>query len=373
MKVLVAPCEFKETLTPKEAAEAVGEALRDAGIVPILHPVADGGGGTLDALQYNLKGITKTYQVLSPTFEKVNAPIFYYNDFAFLEMANASGLRLVPEPMRDPLYLTSYGTGELIRYAIEEGYRKIYLGIGGSATVDGGVGMMAALGVKFYDEEGNELKPDGSALFKLRSIKVPFELTEKLKGIEIRILSDVKNLLLGENGAVRVFGPQKGLKEEHFERMEQGLNKLAELLLRETGRDMRKVEGGGAAGGIGAALYALSGAEIVSGAEFFLKITNFEERLKEVQWVITGEGSFDMQSFHGKAPYVVAEVAKNRGKKVIVLCGRAELDKAAYRVVDAVFSIVNGIETKKEAFEKARENLYFTAYNVGKLLKEVEK
>ncbi len=369
MKVLVAPCEFKETLTPKEAAEAVGRALQDAGLYPILHPVADGGGGTLDALQYNLKGTLKWYEVTSPTFEKIKAPIFYYNDFAFVEMAGASGLKLVPEDKRNPLYLTSYGTGELINYAIKEGYRKIYLGIGGSATVDGGVGMMAALGVKFYDENGNLLKPEGSALISLEKIDIPDELSKVLNGVEIKIMSDVKNPLLGKDGAVRVFGPQKGLKKEYFEPMEKGLNKLAELLLEKTGRDMRKIEGGGAAGGIGAALYALTGAELVSGAEFFLKITGFEEKLKDVEWVITGEGSFDFQSFHGKAPYVIAKKAKKSGKRVIVLCGVAKVDKEAYKVVDAVFSIVNGIQDKKEAFEKAEENLYFTAYNIGKLLK----
>ncbi len=369
MRVLVAPCEFKETLTPDEAAEAVGKALRDAGLSYVLHPVADGGGGTLNALKYNLKGILKFYEIHDPLFRKTKAPIFYYKNFAFIEMANASGLKLVPHNKRDPLYLSSIGTGELIKHAIKEGYKKIYIGIGGSATVDGGIGALYALGVKFYDKEGNKLEPTGKSLIYLNSIKISDKAFNLLKDVEIRILSDVKNPLLGELGAVRVFGPQKGLKEEYFKDMEDGLLRFAQIVYEITKRDMRKIEGGGAAGGIGAALYGLFNAKIEPGASFFMKITGFEEKLKDVDVVITGEGMFDSQSFGGKAPYEVAKVAKKFGKTVIVLCGEAKVNAHDVEYVDAVFSIVNGIQSKKEAFERARENLYFTAYNVGKLLK----
>ncbi len=370
MKVLVAPCEFKETLTPKEAAEAVEKAFGDAGLLSLLHPVADGGGGTLNALQYNLKGKTKWYKVHDPLLREVEAPIFYYNDFAFIEMASASGLKLLKDEERDPLNLTSIGTGELIKHAVSEGYKKIYIGIGGSATVDGGIGALYALGIRFLDKNGKELEPVGRALFSIDSLEIPRKTLSLLKNADIRILSDVKNPLLGKNGAVRVFGPQKGLKEKYFEKMEKGLEKLAEIIYRKTGRDMRKIKGGGAAGGIGAALYGVFGAKIEDGAEFFLKITNFEDKLKDVDVVITGEGSFDEQSLFGKAPYKVAEISKKHGKKVIVLCGVAKVNESIYNVVDAVFSIVNGIQSKEEAFRKAKENLYFTAYNVARLLKE---
>ncbi len=370
MKVLVAPCEFKETLTPKEAAEAVEKAFRDAGLLSLLHPVADGGGGTLNALQYNLKGKIRWYKVRDPLLREVEAPIFYYNDFAFIEMASASGLKLLKDEERDPLNLTSVGTGELIKHAVSEGYKKIYIGIGGSATVDGGMGALYALGIRFLDKNGKELEPVGRSPFFIDSLEIPRKTLSLLKDVDIRILSDVKNPLLGKNGAVRVFGPQKGLKEKYFEKMEKGLEKLAEIVYRETGRDMRKIKGGGAAGGIGAALYGVFGAKIEDGAEFFLKITNFEDKLKDVDAVITGEGSFDEQSLFGKAPYKVAEISKKHGKKVIVLCGVAKVNESTYSVVDAVFSIVNGIQSKEEAFRKAKENLYLTAYNVARLLKE---
>ncbi len=369
MKVLVAPCEFKETLTPEEAAKTIAEALRDANVMHLIHPVADGGGGTLNALKYNLNGTIKWYEVQDPLFRKIKAPVFYYEDFAFIEMANASGLKLLKEKERDPLYLSSIGTGQLIKKGIEEGYRKIYLGVGGSATVDGGLGTLYALGVRFFDIKGNELEPVGKSLMYLHSIDVPKSTRDMLKNVDIRIISDVKNPLLGEHGAVRVYGPQKNLKEAYFDKMEHGLKKLSDIIFGITKRDISYVKGGGAAGGIPSALYGLFGAKIEDGASFFLKITHFEEKLKQVDVVITGEGSFDAQSPFGKAPFKVAEISKKYKKEVIVLCGRAHFPKSVYNTVDAVFSIINGIQTKKEAFCKARENLYFTTYNVARLLK----
>lgn len=372
MKLLVAPCEFKETLTPREAAEVIGEALKDNRIPYTLHPVGDGGGGTLNALEYNLKGKLKFYDVHDPTFKEIKALIFYYKNFAFIEMANASGLKLVPEDKRDPLYLSSIGTGELIRYAIEEGYKNIYIGIGGSATIDGGIGALYALGIRFYNKDGEELKPVGKSLITLSSLKVPEKTLNMLKDVKIHILSDVKNPLLGVSGATRVFGPQKGLKEEFFTEIENGLSRLAQIIYKITGRDMSKVKGGGAAGGIGGALYALFGAKIEEGATFFLKITDFVSKLKDVSIVITGEGIFDEQSLEGKAPYETAKLAKKHGKTVIVLCGEAKINPHKIKCVDAIFSIVNGLQTKKEAFKKARENLYFTTYNLARLLKKGE-
>ncbi len=365
MKILAAPNSFKESLTAIRIAEIIAKTLESLHSFRVLKlPVGDGGDGTLDAVVYSGNGKFKKFKVHGPLMDEVEARIgLIGSKISFIEMAEASGIKLVPVDKRDPLYTTTFGTGELILKAMELGIEEIILGVGGSATVDGGIGALSALGFKFLDGSGKEVPPTGEGLIRFRKIVPP----EKLPDVRIKIAVDVMNPLLGKRGAVRVYGPQKGLKPEYFEPFENGLKRLRDKILKITGKDI-DVPGAGAAGGIAGSFYGLLNASIESGIELVLKIIDFDSTLQDADLVITGEGKMDYQTLFGKAPFGVAKHAKSKGIPVIAVAGSVEDDEKLLSHFDALFPIVRGPVSLSSALKEAEKNLEKTILSIGKLL-----
>ncbi len=285
-------------------------------------PVADGGDFTGEVLSRNLNAKTVFVEVQNPFGEKIKSKYAVFKNTAIIEMADASGMKLVAPELLNPLVASSYGTGELIADAIKNGCSEILLAVGGSATVDGGMGMMEALGFCFFDKNGNALAGNGGNLAKVNSIKKP----AKLPAVSIKIICDVDNLLLGENGAAAVFGPQKGATSAMVAELERGLKNWAKVLTGLTGKKTETIEGSGAAGGIAVPLLAFYNAEIVPGADFVLTRLNFDEQVKWADIVITGEGKIDAQTLNNKAPFAVAKVAAKYKKPVFAICGIVETE-----------------------------------------------
>lgn len=325
MKVVVAPNAFKGSLSAVEAADAIARGVRAGGGDPVLVPVADGGEGTLDALVAACGGTVMGVICRGPMGIPVRAHLGRLQDgTGVVEMAQASGLSLVPERDRDPMVASSYGTGELIKGALARRPRRVIVGIGGSATVDGGTGLARALGIRFLDANGKELPQGGGALERLDHID-PSRLDTRLNGVELVVASDVGNPLLGEDGAARVFSPQKGATWPQVEALERGLARLAERLIEDLDADVAGRPGAGAAGGAGAMLMAL-GAAVLSGTDVVLEAAAFDERLRAAAAVITGEGRIDPTTLAGKAPAGVAAAARRAGIPCIALAGECDLE-----------------------------------------------
>ena len=331
MRVVVAPDKFKGSLTAAAAAGAIGEGLRSArpDLEVVLAPVADGGDGTVDAAVaagYRRVPVTVT----GPTGEPVRAEFARSGDTAVVEMAAASGLRCLPGGRPAPLTASTYGTGELIRAALDDGARRVVLGLGGSATTDGGTGMAAALGARFVDAHGTELPPGGAALRHLHRLDLT-GLDPRLRTVEIVVASDVQNPLTGPSGAAAVYGPQKGASPADVEQLELGLRRLAEVVADELGLNLTSLPGAGAAGGTGGAAVAFLGARLVSGIDLLLDLVRFPAAVQGAALVVTGEGSLDRQSLAGKAPWGVAQAAARAGVPVVAVVGCSELtpDEAA--------------------------------------------
>jgi glycerate kinase len=333
VRIVVAPDKFKGSLTAVEAAAAIGEGLRrgcpDAEVV--LLPVADGGDGTVDA------AVTSGYhrrtaRVQGPTGQPVDADFAVRGDSAVLEMAEASGLRRLPGGVPAPLTASTYGTGQLLRAALEAGARRIVLGAGGSATTDGGAGMACALGVRLLDARGEDLPPGGAALLDLHAVDVS-GLHPELASASVVLASDVDNPLLGERGAAAVYGPQKGATPQDVALLEAALTRYASVVHRDLGVDVSSVPGGGAAGGTCAGALAFLSAGMASGIDLVLDVVRFADALEGADLVVTGEGSFDAQSLHGKAPVGVAQAAASAGVPVIALVGRLDVSAAQLRTV----------------------------------------
>jgi glycerate 2-kinase (EC 2.7.1.-) len=305
MKIVIAPDSYKESLSASEVAQAIEKGFReifpDAQYVSV--PVADGGEGTVEAMIAATKGTQLTARVTGPLGEPVDANWGISGDgkTAFIEMAAASGLALVPPALRNPLVTTSRGTGELILHALEQGARNIIIGIGGSATNDGGAGMVQALGAKLCDANGTEIGNGGGSLVNLNSINTSV-LDPRLKSCTIRVACDVTNPLTGNTGASRIFGPQKGATEAMILELDRNLDHFADVIKRSLRIDVKQVPGSGAAGGMGAALMAFLGAELRSGIEIVTQALNLEEHIHDCTLVVTGEGRIDSQSIHGKSP-----------------------------------------------------------------------
>lgn len=372
MKIIVATDSFKGSLRSDEAgaiiAGALRESLADAEIIVI--PVADGGEGTTDAVVRAAGGEIRDVGVTGPLGDPVTAHfgLLPGGRTAVMEMASASGLELVASDRLDPMKATTYGTGELVRAALEAGVQEIILGIGGSATVDGGAGMAQALGYRLLAADGSECGRGGVALAKIETIDVG-GVSPALRTSRIRVACDVTNPLLGERGAARVFGPQKGATAEAVELLEKGLANLAEVWRREGLLDRVDHPGDGAAGGLGAGLRAFCGAEIVSGAELVAEITGFEEAIRGASLLVTGEGRTDQQTAGGKLCAVLATKARHAGARTILISGalHGDLDDVG-GLFDAVFAAVRDVGTVAEAMARARDNLAAAAGNVGRLL-----
>lgn len=361
MKIIVAMDSFKGCCTAAQAGEAVRQGILrgdpDAEVWNI--PVADGGEGTVDAVICDGRGQWHSCKVTGPMGNEVDAGFGSVGDIAIIEMSAASGLTLVPEGRRNPLTATSYGTGELILRALDAGFRRFLIGIGGSATNDGGAGMMQALGVSFRDAEGAELPMGGAALARLERVDVS-GMDPRLAACEITVASDVSNPLCGPNGATYVFGPQKGATPEMQVQLEAALMRYADVLRHQLGVDVVNMRGAGAAGGLGAALYVFLGAKFCQGILAVLDIVGFKSRLENADMVITGEGRTDAQTVFGKVPAGVATLTKQVGDiPVYILSGGiGKGAEALYGVgVDGIYSIADGPITLEDSQKRVGELL----------------
>jgi glycerate kinase len=371
MKIVIAPDSFKESLSAQEVAEQIEAGFK--AIFPEAHyvklPMADGGEGTVEAMVAATGGRTVAVQVTGPLGTPVEAFYGVTGDetTAVIEMAAASGLTLVPPELRNPMKTTSFGTGELIRKALDDGLRRLIIGIGGSATNDGGVGMLQALGVKFLGQEDRqEIGFGGGALELLAKID-PGGLDQRLQACSVLVACDVDNPLTGPRGASAVFGPQKGASPEMVARLDENLGHFARLVDCDLHRDIASVPGAGAAGGMGAALMAFLNAELRPGIEIVMEAIGLEGALAGADLVITGEGRIDGQTIYGKAPAGVARLAKLRGLPVIGFAGSLTTDAEIVHEhgLDAIFSVVNRPCSLVEAFSDAGHNLRTTARNVA--------
>jgi glycerate 2-kinase len=375
-KFLLAPDSFKESMTAKEVCEAmeigIKRAIPDAECIHV--PMADGGEGTVQSLVDATGGRLIKKEVTGPLGTPVMAQYGILGDgkTGVIEMASASGIHYVTKETKNPLITTTFGTGELIRDCLEQGITDIILGIGGSATNDGGTGMAAALGYKFLDKEGNELPLGGGYLGELDTIDTT-DVNPQLKKINILVASDVTNPLCGERGASAVFGPQKGATPEMVRVLDDNLRHYSTVVKEQIGIDMIDVPGAGGAGGLGGGLLAFTNSTMKKGIEIVIEYTNLKEKLQNVEYCFTGEGGIDFQTKFGKAPYGVAQAAKsvNSGIKVIALAGYVGQDvEALYNEgFDAIFGIVPGAADIDTLLVKGMENVSRTSESIARLLK----
>ena len=360
MKIIIAPQGFKGNLTALEVARAIEEGIKR--VVPdaktTIKPMADGGEGTVQALVDATGGEMITTEVTGPLEERVTAHWGILSDktTAVIEMAAASGLPLVPSEKRNPLVTTTYGTGELIRAALDHGCRKLIIGIGGSATNEGGAGMAQALGARFLDARGKELPFGGAALARLEHIDVS-NLDPRLADFDVTLASDVNNPLCGPRGASAIYGPQKGATPEMVKQLDAALAHYADVIQKDLGIDVRDVPGAGAAGGLGLGLMVFLKAKMVPGIDVVIKATNLAADLKGADLVFTAEGRIDRQSAMGKVPTGVALKAKEFGSPVIALAGEVADDhRVVYEQgIDAVLSIAPGPISLKQSMANAEK------------------
>jgi glycerate 2-kinase len=347
MRIVVAPNAFKGSLTARQAAKAmaagVARAVPDVEIVQV--PVADGGDGLVDVALQAMGGLPRAHTVTGPLGEPVEAtfchvPVMH---FAAIEMALASGLALVPPDRRDVMRTTTRGTGELIAAALDLGVGRIGVGIGGSATNDGGAGMAAALGMRFLDENGEEVEPVGGTLHRIALIDNS-GLDPRVRGVRIEAVCDVDNPLIGARGAAHVYGPQKGATPEQVALLDAGLVHLAEVIEKDLGLKVADLPGSGAAGGLGAGLRAFLGAELRRGVDLVLEIVGLKDKLRGADLALTGEGQIDFQTAFGKAPAGVGAAAKEGGVPCIAIAGSLgeRLENLHAIGIDAVFTLCPG-------------------------------
>lgn len=372
LRVIVCPDSFKGSLTASEAAAAIADGLREANaeIEMDLMPLADGGEGTVDALVRATGGEIVPIAATGPLGKPVNAfyGILGGGDIAVIEMAAAAGLGLVPEDARNPLLTSTYGVGELILNAYEHGCRSFVIGVGGSATNDGGAGAMSALGARFLDVEGRELPPGGGALAELDRIDVSGLLVDPSE-MEIRVACDVTNPLTGPLGASAVYGPQKGATPEMIDVLDSALTRFGDIVRRDLGVDIADIPGAGAAGGLGAGLMAFLGGELESGIDIVLDVTGFDRALRNADLVITGEGRVDRQTAFGKTISGVLKRTQPAGVPVLILAGSVgEGTDVLYPLgATAIFSIAPGPITLVESIARTSELLRAASTNCIRL------
>lgn len=372
MKIVIAPDSFKESLTALEVAQAIHTGF--ARIFPdadyCLVPMADGGEGSVQSLIDATQGSLQKIMVKAPLVNSVEAFFGLSGDkqTAFIEMAAASGLHLVPFEQRNPLITTSFGTGELIKAALDLGVKKILLGIGGSATNDAGAGMLQALGVKFLNSSQQEIGFGGEQLSQIERIDLS-QLDSRLQNVEIIVACDVDNPLCGERGASAIFGPQKGATVEMVQTLDSALAHFAEKVKQQLGIDIADKAGSGAAGGMGGGLQILPQVQLKAGVEIIIEATHLAEKLQDADLVITGEGRMDAQSIAGKTPIGVARTAKVFGKPVIAIVGclREDYPVVYQHGIDAVFPIIRQLNTLEDTLKLGHDNLISAAENIARL------
>ena len=373
MNILIAPNAFKHSLTAEETALAIQEGFMQSNLDCSCEcfPVGDGGDGTGELIIKKCDGQiieTNAHDALGRTINS-SFGLIDKGKTAIIEMADASGIRLLKKEELNPLIATSFGTGEQMKAALKKGAKKIILGMGGSATVDGGTGILKALGVRFLNANKEELQDVPGRLTELDSIDFS-EVDQTISSCEVVVLCDVDNLLLGDNGAAAMFGPQKGASPADVKKLDAALRRLAQVALQQTGRDMATVKYGGTAGGAAAGLYGMLNAQLVNGIEYFLELTGFEIALKKADLVITGEGSIDEQTLQGKGPFGVAYRAKLRGLPVIGLAGNVprQPNKNLQKYFDVLLAIGHQPCDLSVALKATADNLTRTAIELGNLI-----
>jgi len=359
MKILVAPDKFKGSLTAAEVADAIAEGthLVNPAYEVIKFPLADGGDGTASILTNHFRGEFVHIQVHNPLFKIIDA-VYGYAEIiktAFIEMSAASGLRLIPKEIQNPLYTSTLGTGEMIRDAIDKGAQKIFLGIGGSATNDAGTGMAAALGYKFTDRNGNELKPVGENLELIHSID-DSDLVFNPADIDVKVACDVDNPLYGKNGAACVYSPQKGATPGMVKKLDKGLRNFATIVMKKYGKNVSQIPGAGAAGGLGAGAVVFLNARLISGIKLVMDITKFEDHLKTASLIFTGEGKIDDQTFQGKVIDGVTQLAKKYNIPVITVCGDLKINDQELKShgIQAAQSLMSYYGSVEKAMKNAK-------------------
>lgn len=372
MKVLVAPDKFKGSLSAKQVASAIKKgivrAMPDA-VVEVC-PMSDGGEGMVEALLDSLGGERREVIVTGPMGERVKAGYgILPGSIAVIEMSSAAGLWMVPVEKRNPMLATTFGVGELIKDALAENIRRIIIGIGGSATNDGGTGMAKALGVKFMDDHGEELGHGGQILARIKKIDMS-RLDSRAKSAEILAACDVTNPLYGENGAAYVYAPQKGADLQMVRELDDGLRNFSQVIKNGLDKDVAEVPGAGAAGGIGAGLVAFLGARLIPGVEIVAETVGLREKMRGVDIVVTGEGRIDSQTLSGKTPFGVARIAKEMEIPVIAFAGSVKEDANSLHDngVLAMFSISDGPISMDESMKRAEKLLERSAEEVFRLI-----
>ena len=374
LRILVAPNAFKESLSAIDAARAMAKGIRrglpNAQVTEV--PIADGGDGTLEAVISGTGGRILKAKVTGPLGNRITAEYGITGDgkTAVIEMSRASGLALVPAARRNPMRTTSFGTGQLIQAALRRGVGRILLGIGGSATVDGGIGALQALGVSFLDRHGKPVGHGGAGLLAIASIELS-NLNSSLKRTEILVACDVDNPLVGPKGAAAVFGPQKGATPAMVKKLDHGLARLAALITRKTRKDFARIPGTGAAGGIAGSFLGLLGARLRPGSELVFDLLKLDTIVPKMDWVITGEGQIDFQTQFGKGPGMLAKLAARHGVPVIGIAGSVaenagELSKKGFT---ALFSITNRPMDLATAMKEGPQLMERTAEQVARLIR----
>lgn len=373
MKFVIAPDKFKGSLTGFEFCKAVRE-----GILEVFHdavifdkPLADGGDGTIDVVAHYLKADILKKEVNDPLFRPVEASYVYSKDtrIAYIEMAEASGLWLLKEEEMNCMQTTTLGTGELIADCISRGAEEIILGIGGSATNDGGMGMAKALGYRFFDKNGKDVKPVGKNLIKVHHISSK-NVNLKVKDIRFKIACDVKNPLFGPNGSTMVYAPQKGASKIDLEFLEYGMKSYAKILEKKFGIDVQKIPGSGAAGGMGAAGLTFLKGKLTPGIDLMKEIADFDEAIYGADWIITGEGKLDAQTLSGKTIKGVLDSARRQQIPVAAFCGSVAIQKKEAEAlgIQFVVGVSDGMPNLKKAMESAYDNVKKAAFNFTKHL-----
>lgn len=372
-KYVVAPDSFKESMTAKEVCDAMEKGIKEADSAAevIKVPMADGGEGTVDSLVDATQGQRVIVEVTGPLGNKISA---YYGILgngttAVIEMAKASGLEIVEKKKRNPMITTTFGTGELIRDALDHNVKEIIIGLGGSSTNDGGSGMAQALGAKLLDQNNHQIPFGGGNLDKLDKIDIS-NLDSRLQDVKIILASDVTNPLIGKDGASRVFGPQKGATPEMVEKLENNLQHYAKIVKRDLNKEVALVSGAGAAGGLGAGLIAFTTCEMRRGVDLAIEVTKLEEKIRDADYVFTGEGGTDFQTKFGKTPYGVAKLGKKYHKPVISLAGYLGegIDSLYSEGLTAIFGIIPGACDLSTALKNGPSNVARTTENIVRLL-----
>lgn len=373
MRIIIAPDSFKECLTAREVALSLKKGFES--ILPLakvdIFPMADGGEGTLDALVCSTKGTIVEVQAKGPLGEKINSCYGILGDgqTVVIEVAQIAGLQMTT--IRNPMLTSSYGLGELINHALVNGYRKFIIGLGGSATNDGGIGMLQALGVSFLNQKNEPVFPNGGALGSVKSVNFS-SINPMLLDCELMVASDVENVLCGPEGASHVFGPQKGASKQEIVALDQGMKQYATVCEKELGLSLQNIPGAGAAGGLGFAFLIL-GAKIQSGAEIVAQCIGLENQIKSADWVVTGEGQSDYQSLYGKVPVYVAKIAKQYQVKSVLISGSLGSGyEQLYDYFVSCQSITKGPISLENCIKNAKQLLFESSHDLARLIKLID-